>query len=401
MKITWICTAFFCFAVLIQLSSYSNETIEVEILKKNVQNEVILIQDGIPSKDETDKEVIQNKTENDKKTILFWNSYWDWRHFQMGVGNRGFKKCPNFGNCYTTTLRSKLFNPSEKIDAIVFHGVGLKIEEIQALKAERAKIPKLNHGVEPVFVLFMLESPMGANLTSSVFDDFFNLTFTYRSSADVSRPYGAIVENRRQQLKPVNFDDDVINSRPKDIAWVVSHCETENHREDFVEAMKKANSSLKIDIFGKCAAQPAPELPDGAEAYQEIAKTHKFYLSFENSNCFEYVTEKFFNALKYGLIPIVYGGLTSQDYAEIAPPNSFIYAEDFSSPELLMKELERISSDSEILNSYLAWHSSYEVKTTELEHPTQCQFCDILNDHTFKSTNDYGNFKEYWHKCRT
>ena len=29
-----------------------------------------------------------------KKTILFWNSYWHWNHFKMGVGNRGFSKCP-------------------------------------------------------------------------------------------------------------------------------------------------------------------------------------------------------------------------------------------------------------------------------------------------------------------
>ena len=28
-----------------------------------------------------------------KKTILFWNSYWNWNHFKMGVGNRGFSKC--------------------------------------------------------------------------------------------------------------------------------------------------------------------------------------------------------------------------------------------------------------------------------------------------------------------
>ena len=61
--------------------------------------------------------------QTERKTILFWNSYWNWRHFQMGVGNRGFKLCPRFSNCYTTTRKSKLTDPHEIVDAIVFHGV--------------------------------------------------------------------------------------------------------------------------------------------------------------------------------------------------------------------------------------------------------------------------------------
>ena len=37
-------------------------------------------------------------------------------------------------------------------------------------------------------------------------------------------------------------------------------------------------------------------------------KRHKFYLSFENSVCLDYATEKFYETFKYGMIPIVYGG---------------------------------------------------------------------------------------------
>ena len=36
-----------------------------------------------------------------------------------------------------------------------------------------------------------------------------------------------------------------------------------------------------------------------------VAKKYKYYLAFENSNCVDYITEKFWDALKYR-VSIVY-----------------------------------------------------------------------------------------------
>ncbi len=101
-----------------------------------------------------------NKTSTtSKKTILFWNSYWHWKHFQMGTSNRGFEKLGcNFTNCYTTTINSKLRDPNVRVDAVLFHGVGLKIKDVKMLKKLRKLIPKVNQGHMPIFVLFMLVS---------------------------------------------------------------------------------------------------------------------------------------------------------------------------------------------------------------------------------------------------
>ena len=93
----------------------------------------------------------------EKKTILFWNSYWHWKHFQMGVGNRGFQNC-SFTNCYTTTRRSKLRDPHVIIHAIVFHGVDLNMKEVKNLREMRDKIPKFNQGITPLFILFIFVS---------------------------------------------------------------------------------------------------------------------------------------------------------------------------------------------------------------------------------------------------
>ena len=61
--------------------------------------------------------------QDEKLTILFWNGFWNWPFYGMGVGNRGFvsSKC-KYTNCYTTNLRKKLSEKNKRIDAIVVHG---------------------------------------------------------------------------------------------------------------------------------------------------------------------------------------------------------------------------------------------------------------------------------------
>ena len=63
-----------------------------------------------------------------------------------------------------------------------------------------------------------------------------------------------------------------------------------------------------------------------------MERDYKFYLAFENSKCRDYVTEKFYNALLYSMVPVVYGG---GDYEALgAPPNSYIDARNFTSRKI-------------------------------------------------------------------
>ncbi len=68
--------------------------------------------------------------------------------------------------------------------------------------------------------------------------------------------------------EPDNFFQDKILSRDlsfktKDIAWIVSHCETDSHRERYVDALRNW-TTLQIDVFGECGKEnlklpPRPE----------------------------------------------------------------------------------------------------------------------------------------------
>ena len=136
------------------------------------------------------------------------------------------------------------------------------------------------------------------------------------------------------------------------------------------------------------------------DSYKTIAKDYKFYLSLENSLCQEYVTEKFFNAMDSGMIPVVNGGLSKEDYRSIAPPHSYIHVDDYDTPKDLIEELVAIAKNDTLYQSYFWWKDHFAL-SQEVERESQCMLCLILNNvESFKSTNDYAHFTKYWNKCR-
>ena len=82
----------------------------------------------------------------------------------------------------------------------------------------------------------------------------------------------------------------------------------------------------------------------------------KFYLSFENGlHCKDYISEKFWtNGLQRLLVPIVFGP-TKEDVQAVAPKNSFIHTEDFSSPRDLVDYINYLDSNLTAYKEYFLW----------------------------------------------
>jgi Glycosyltransferase family 10 (fucosyltransferase) C-term len=76
----------------------------------------------------------------------------------------------------------------------------------------------------------------------------------------------------------------------------VSNCNDRNGRLNYARELSK---HISVDIYGECGTKTCPRATEKS-CFEMLKKEYKFYLAFENSNCRDYITEKFFiNALRY------------------------------------------------------------------------------------------------------
>jgi len=148
--------------------------------------------------------------------------------------------------------------------------------------------------------------------------------------------------------------------------WIVSHCQTNSHREDYVQELQKY---MPVSVLGKCG------LGRDSSAWHQVHWA-KFYLAFENSICDDYITEKFhFILANYNTVPVVLGP-RKEDYEKVSPPKSFIHTADFPSPKALAQYLLHLDSHPEEYLGYLEWKRLYQV---QCEETWSCKMCRKLH----------------------
>ena len=149
-----------------------------------------------------------------------------------------------------------------------------------------------------------------------------------------------------------------------------------------------------MDVYGKCDDSFNSTKADNNSFILELSKHYKFYLGFENSDCDDYITEKFWRALSLGMIPIVRGRRVN--YEKIAPPNSYIHAEWFESAKVLAYYLKSTSSNTEHLQRYHLWRKSYYAHFRVLPAWPNwyCSLCKNVHTSPPKTVDVYKHFSE-------
>lgn len=114
-----------------------------------------------------------------------------------------------------------------------------------------------------------------------------------------------------------------------------------------------------------------------------IRSDYKFYLSFENSLCEDYMTEKVWDYINKAVIIV----LGSVNYTKYLPPHSFIDIRDYKSARSLAEYLHYLDINPEKYAEYFNWlyyYNIYSDGSPKLSWP--CGICEYLHTHTITNT---------------
>ena len=173
---------------------------------------------------------------------------------------------------------------------------------------------------------------------------------------------------------------------------MVSNCDAHSERLQFV---KEVQEHFPVDIYGKCGTKKC-SYSSSHNCFKSLGKDYKFYLAFENSNCRDYITEKFYyNALGNDMIPIVMGA-RPEDYKRVAPHKSYIHVDDFEGgPMQLANYLMKLEANDELYNEYFKWKGTGEMINTKY----LCRLCAMLHEPAFIDVTrklQPQNFNDWW-----
>ena len=328
------------------------------------------------------------------KTILLWNNPERIETSSFGFGWKAFIKnnCP-VSACQILTDRNEL--PFDQYDAVVMNMHVLNLTDLPEQFFNRSSHQR--------YVFMTQESPQSLHTNISAFANYFNWTMNFQSGSDIPLLYGRI----RPKPSAPNSTEDVekmirgthtwaknyASKKSRTIGWMVSHCTTPGLRESYI---KELSNYIEVDIYGKCGNLTCPRNEmhwlSEPQCYDMLAKNYKFYLSFENSVCTDYVTEKFFNILTKDLVPVVYGGA---NYSSLAPAHSFIDAMQFT-PRQLAEHLSHLAANDTLYNEFFWWKEHYEVEAG-VEQMARHGFCDLCKKlHQDSTEKVYEKIKFDW-----
>ncbi|XP_069106752.1 alpha-(1,3)-fucosyltransferase C-like isoform X2 [Argopecten irradians] len=262
--------------------------------------------------------------------------------------------------------------------AIVFHA-----PDIMTIPAKKA--------TGQIWVIHSMESPRNHHQVWGSWNDLVNWTLGYRRDADIFSPY-AIFTQKIKSGSSKDLDEAGKNGLKQFISrkawkakvlkgvWFVSKCREPSLRDDYAIRLQRF---MDVHIFGECGQLFCwRRLKSLCRNYMK--KWYKFYLSFENSLCRDYITEKSFNLYTHNLdlVPVIRNGANASLYL---PPGSYVTTNDFRSIKSLGTYLNSMSKDYKKFNRLFQWKNHYTSSDMIDSNVAFCELCRRLHE-TDKNT---------------
>lgn len=172
--------------------------------------------------------------------------------------------------------------------------------------------------------------------------DIFDLWMTYHLDSDIVLPYYDYTFKGKLFTPPCE--------KTKDVCMFISSPVNKSHRLEYISELMEY---LPIDSYGSWRRNGVLDEDKGYLTKLDIIKHYKFTIAFENAISQDYVTEKFFDPLQVGSVPIYLG---APDIDRFSPgEHAFIDVRDYASPKDLADDIMRYCRDISRYNSLLEW----------------------------------------------
>lgn len=233
-------------------------------------------------------------------------------------------------------------------------------------QAAANSVEYLNLGEMPLKVFMSLESKeYYPDFVTAKSRGLFDYIVDYRIWSSNTNPSGDNVADipAVYLLNPTNEDTAIDFRKPTSlpkrndayIAAFISNCASRNGREVYMEQLMKY---IPFHSYGRChhtMDEPSIALNrSNREKKLMIGREYYFWFTAENSNSDSYVTEKVYEALEAGVVPVYFGAPNIERF--IPDPSAIIMADRYE-PKDLADLLKRIASDPAEYATYFEWKS--------------------------------------------
>lgn len=234
---------------------------------------------------------------------------------------------------YVITLDRKY---QDRAYAVVFYMPGLDEHIYEGLEKTEGQI-WVRWNMEP-------ESKFPWMLNEKL-NDIFDIRMDYHAWADVVCPYyagfKASVVDRR--IDP--------GEKKNKICMLISSGVNQSKREEYIAELMQYTD---IDSYGRLYNNSTMPGPDrGWESKIELYGQYKFVIAFENTVFEDYVTEKLYDPLIAGSVPIYLGAPNVNEYTP--GENALVDAANFGSARELARHIKQCYEDESTYMKYHSW----------------------------------------------
>jgi hypothetical protein len=264
--------------------------------------------------------VVPRRTRSTPRLILYYNPDW------ISLPEAG-PLCD--GTCELTFDRTRL----NEADAVIFH--------IPSLSTERQLVKRNGQH----WVAASMESEANyPQLRSPKLLRWFDYTMTYRLDSDFPTPYLNVSIASELRTPPQ------AKTEAAPAVYIASSTMNRSGRTEYVRELMRY---IAVDSYGRSLRNRTFAEDRGRETKLATIARYKFTLAFENSIDHDYVTEKFFDPLIAGSVPVYLGAPNISDFAP--GERCYIDVTDFAGPRELADELLRLAAAEHAYQELLVW----------------------------------------------